>query len=69
MDVVALTSKHLVVYLKSGLQFSGVVCEVAPAGYQKKAFEDSKEAGVIWVQDGPRTQQIDVAEIAVVAQW
>lgn len=69
MDVVALTAKHLVVYLKSGLQFSGRVCEVAPPGYAKKEFEDSKEAGVIWVQDGPRTQQIDVAEIAVVAQW
>lgn len=69
MDVVALTDKHLVVYLKSGIQFSGRVCIVPPPGYPKEAYDDSKDGGVVWVQDGPRTLQIDTREIAVVSQW
>lgn len=69
MDVVALTDKHLVVHMKSGLQFSGRVCEVQPPGYPKKAFEESQDAGNLWIQDGPRTIQVDASEIAAVSQW
>jgi hypothetical protein len=69
MDVVALTSKHLQVTLKSGMTYGGVACEVEPPGYTKKMFENSREEGVLWIQDGPRTLQIDAREIAAVAQW